>query len=208
MTQPFCQACSPVIDHLIRSGTVYGGICEAVSAFWVRERLAGRSLWDGLIGAEGDLMRPLIDDVMDLQHRSMQAPIQHHLTEGWLAENGVHPDPGSTHGAERTHAPDLAQAVTTSSGQRGSPVLMLKIGGIHPHSVAADTSNARVLYFDANYGEFAFPTHEAFREWFPRYWAAARYGIGLAGRWTTHHYALTADAGGAAETPVTAEAPA
>ncbi|MBU6954719.1 YopT-type cysteine protease domain-containing protein [Hahella sp. HN01] len=129
---------------------------------------------------------------------------QTYATERWLQSKGVtrrkhissgpswfkgmsRGSTGTRGGRRRDFSADIGRAITSSA----KSYKMIGIAGPNfAHAVAA-WSDTDVTFFDPNFGEFWFPTTNAFQGWFPRFWHLAGYGtpaIGLSDSYEIMEY--------------------
>lgn len=172
--------------EILKHGDTAGGVCDSLSAHWIRSRVRGQDLSDQLYpdGRKGQLSSSEVHSIKQLAIDGYAADHQDDVTEQWLEnETGGHLYKGSYKPyRERIDA----------AGPRGMAENILHIparnhddaykmiglfGRFSAHSVAAHVHrHAGVAFFDPNFGEFHFPDKEDFRRWFAdAYWTRSGY---------------------------------
>lgn len=179
------------------------GICQALAAKWIAQHANGSSLWNWLFkpgtqtvnkGAVTQLMLQFIDStarhgplanptnrdivpgVRDFQeiatdrylrlYRVIQRRIANTAFMGTL-QNRIRTGLNGFPLAYRLHENFL-------NSRGGSYALVSVIGPDGGHALAAWVGED-IAFFDPNFGEFWFPTHQNFQRWFVRYWSITDY---------------------------------
>jgi hypothetical protein len=135
VTEQFSQVTGTVKSAILNDLNTSGGVCEALSAHWMKTHSEGGSLGsmlfsDGVAGDKKKLNSEGFKSVMNLQIKGMKANYQSGVTEGWLNDNNLR-SPGvridrekgtlsrRTGDAKRTRdgTKDLAQAIVDNGTQ-------------------------------------------------------------------------------------------
>ncbi|WP_157953842.1 YopT-type cysteine protease domain-containing protein [Microbulbifer sp. A4B17] len=208
----FSQCLDPVKAQITIHQDTAGGVCESLSAHWIKFHAEDDSLWNWLF-PNGALSEQHLFHVMTLHQIGGNAPNQDQVSEAWLQSHNVLPLQNNggvgiagPNGRRQIHVvtgPRLDQGQTT---MRNSAALADEIireptrsagsykkigisGKVGAHAMAAWVAED-VLFFDPNFGEFWFPTKNAFRNWFVNsFWNTSMYAIGLSGSYDVRCYA-------------------
>ncbi len=207
VTEQFSQVTGTVKSAILNDLNTSGGVCEALSAHWMKAHSEGGSLGsmlfsDGVAGDKKKLNSEGFKSVMNLQIKGMKANDQNAVTKDWLSANNLN-SPGIWINEEkgkrttsyrkgdtkrtRDGTKDLAQAIVDNGTQGKLYKKIDLIGPSNAHAVAAFVDDAHgVKFFDPNYGEFTFSDKETFTNWFTQeFWHKSRYDLpkfGLSGK--------------------------
>lgn len=214
-TFAFSQCQAPVSTFIAGDPATSGGVCEALSAHWIRYHADGGSLWTWLYAGNAVSMAKLQYHVMQLQMRGHVAPDQDAVTAAWLADNGILPvnqnyvvqqfkrvadiviptsggsvaaRPSGTTGM--FSANELAEAMTSETTMGAGCYKKLGLSGMGGAHAMALWVAQDVVFFDPNFGEFWFASPARFRAWFTQdFWYRSLYFAGLSGRFVLMPYA-------------------
>ncbi len=187
-SQAFSQCRPPVRNTITADATSAGGICEGLSAYWIKYAKEGKTLKDWLVPNDKvDL------DVLTLAQvlQSVGLKGQHNQTElsaKWLKTQGT------SLKAFRQDIPNTSVGLLADeilAPNQGEYRMIGVAGTFGAHAMAAKVVAAgAVSFFDPNFGEFTFPSAVEFKDWFVnRYWSKAGYNVGLAKKWSVFSYA-------------------
>ncbi len=213
----FSQAKGQVLSSIMENRDTFGGICEALSVSWIKYHADDDSMWNHVFvsGDSRNINLNEINKIKMLQQFNMNAENQDDLSEKWLISKGIMPIQVSMVGSEgftrgsnerflngvhgrkirknkrgetHTNPIELARAIARTSSAAGE---YKKIGvhGKFAHAMAAYSGGEGVVFFDPNFGEFAFENANDFVNWFANhFWSKSHYGFGLGGGWELRHY--------------------
>jgi YopT-type cysteine protease-like protein len=214
-TFPFTQCRPPISSFISRDESTAIGVCESISAHWIKYHAEGSSLWNWLI-VNGEIsMTKLLYGVMQLQSQGILSDDQDATTEAWLRQEGIVPVKRNTKGleSERTrigfrqfqgaflrgvqrgqtrmhNAKTVARAILDDpTGGAGLYKKLSLEGKFGAHTMALWVAQD-VAFFDANFGEFWFESRAGFFNWFTKkFWSSSLYNIGLSGNYEVYPYA-------------------
>ena len=217
-TWAFTQCKPPVSTFISKDESTAIGVCESISAHWIKFHAEGGSLWNWLFpqGPDGPIsMTKLLFGVMQLQSAGMLGADQDAVTEAWLRQNGIMPVKRNVPGFEsrqtrrgfeqfsgasqsrvargRTRFGDskgVARAILEDhTGGAGCYKKLSLSGKFGAHTMALWVAQD-VAFFDANFGEFWFESRTNFFNWFTqKFWSSSLYNIGLSGGYEVWPYA-------------------
>jgi YopT peptidase len=213
-TSTFSQCRDPVLGMILQDDDTAGGVCEALSGYWILHHAAGGSLWNWLTPNGPDQTDPgPLWAVMALQREGVRAANQNAVTNRFLQSNGIDQLSSSAdaftgrgirygtttlrHGEGTTgffSVLSLAEAIArdvTRVGQRsGGQYKKIGISGMAgAHAMAAWVAED-VCFFDPNFGEFWFPNGASFVTWFSgSFWYRSMYAAGLSGQFEIDSFA-------------------
>ncbi|PVZ68362.1 YopT-type cysteine protease domain-containing protein [Pelagibaculum spongiae] len=219
-TSAFTQTSKELARYICKNKDASGGICEALVAHWMYHHTQGGSLWDHIClgGDVKKLNGREIQKIAVLQAYGANAEDQDVLSEQWLATKGLIPihfsisgGDGYTRGTNQrffsgasgrrisrndesvttTDSNALAKAICSLASKSGGYRKIGIEGRSGGHAMAAYVGDD-VLFFDPNYGEFWFETHNLFIEWFSKaFWNKSLYATYIAGlsrKYEIRHY--------------------
>lgn len=186
----FSQCLEPVAGIIGTNKTTADGVCELLSARWIIEHAHGRSLKSWLGGEHIDaskirlLMQLFIlgdsydpEMVIDPAARGRgtlygtgaqqtKSTINYLMTQGLVRSTGQGRAEawreGQYGGGEKIKH-GLARAICEEPGDYRTIGVWGRVGG---HAMAAYAGLNSVMYFDPNFGEFSFNSHDRFTNWF------------------------------------------
>ena len=212
-TFEFSQCKNPVNAHIMARPGTSGGICDALSAHWIKHHSGGGSMWSWLYPNDQlDLHR--LDRVLALQAAGVaDDAVQDRVTEAFLARCRVVPRQTNHIAIARQFGPrrvvrglsvptrvegqsyvynafGLARAIAQETTLGEGCYKRISISGRGgAHSMAAWVAQD-VMFFDPNYGEFWFETRARFISWFcTAFWYMSPYAAGLSGDYELRSYA-------------------
>lgn len=217
-TFEFTQCKPPVSTTLAANAETSGGVCEALSAHWIRYHAIEQSLWNWLIVDGAVDLAKLQQHVMALQISGQNADNQDAASEAWLRQQGVLRIQQNSTAASSTHRRlgfiqhqglhlGASQAGTTSFFARNDlarAILQDTTGGAGCYKKLGLTGKAGahamafwvaqdVVFFDPNFGEFYFKERAGFYNWFTQsFWHRSLYSAGLSGSYDLLPYAASA----------------
>ncbi|MDO5055236.1 MAG: YopT-type cysteine protease domain-containing protein [Pasteurella oralis] len=178
----FAQSKGEVYKEIVKHLETQNGVCESTCAHWIAKKVDPQddnfwtSLYEG--GQKGHLKKETIDSIKKLQTEfinSGSATQQFKLTDSWLQEQGVVPKEKRSGNLSRrdevagTVSKNDVSALTKAildTGNETSGVKKISInleGG--SHTVSAAIQGQKVVFFDPNFGEMTFPSHQKFETW-------------------------------------------
>ncbi|SPY33682.1 YopT-type cysteine protease domain-containing protein [Pasteurella canis] len=182
VTFKYAQSKGEVYKEIVKHLETQHGVCESTCAHWIAKKVDPQddnfwtSLYEG--GQKGHLKKEAIDSIKKLQTEfinSGSATQQFKLTDSWLQEQGVVPKEKKFGNLSRrdevagtvskTDVSALSKAIL-DTGNETSAVKKISInleGG--SHTVSAAIQGQKVVFFDPNFGEMTFPTHQKFDKW-------------------------------------------
>ncbi|WP_101775382.1 YopT-type cysteine protease domain-containing protein [Pasteurella oralis] len=178
----YAQSKGEVYKEIVKHLETQHGVCESTCAHWIAKKVDPQddnfwtSLYEG--GQKGHLKKEAIDSIKKLQTEfinSGSATQQFKLTDSWLQEQGVVPKEKKFGNLSRrdevagtvskTDVSALSKAIL-DTGNETSAVKKISInleGG--SHTVSAAIQGQKVVFFDPNFGEMTFPSHQKFEAW-------------------------------------------
>ncbi|WNZ56521.1 YopT-type cysteine protease domain-containing protein [Microbulbifer sp. MKSA007] len=212
LTYNFSQCKDPVKAQITIHEDTSGGVCEALSAFWIKHHSDGGSLWDWLMPA-GALDEQHLFHVMTLQQAGTQDN-QDRTTEAWLSTQNIFPTSQNVFGGafpngrggntiRGIHNPRRAQGQSGvfSPNALAREIILDQTGGagcykkigldgtFAGHAMAAWVAQD-ITFFDPNFGEFWFESRNSFFNWFTQsFWHNSMYSVGLSGGYEVRSYA-------------------
>lgn len=213
-TFPFTQCRPPVSTLIAMDRTTSGGICEALTAHWIRYHATADSLWNWLTpGGHIDLAK-IQQHVMPLQSQGILGD-QEAVTEAWLRQHGINRlQTNMVLNSSRNLGGKFVQfgGAATSAVQEGTSSFFnrdalarailvdrtggagcykkLWLAGVGGEHVMALWVAQDVVFFDPNFGEFWFGERARFFNWFTKsFWHTSLYSVGLSGRYELLPYA-------------------
>ena len=214
-TYPFTQCRPPVSSFISKDSSTAIGVCESISAHWIKFHAEGGSLWNWLVPNGQISMTKLLFSVMQLQSTGILSDDQDAETEAWLGQQGIIPlrrnvkgfDSRSTRrgfeaftGAHQQRvergrtrvcsAKTVARAILEDpTGGAGCYKKFSLEGRFGAHTMALWVAQD-IAFFDANFGEFWFENRAAFFNWFTKkFWVSSLYCVGLSGHYELRPYA-------------------
>lgn len=214
-TFPFTQCKPPVSSFIAQDESTAIGVCESISAHWIKFHADGGSLWNWLMFDGQISMTKLLFSVMQLQSAGILAVDQDAETEAWLRQHRIvplkknvqgfnsrqtrrgfesftgHSVSGNTRGRTRlTNCKALARDILVDpTGGAGCYKKMSLEGKFGAHTMALWVAQD-VAFFDANFGEFWFESRAGFFNWFTqKFWHSSLYSVGLSGNYELFPYA-------------------
>ncbi|GJJ80245.1 hypothetical protein PcPA57_09650 [Pasteurella canis] len=182
VTFKYAQSKGEVYKEIVKHLETQHGVCESTCAHWIAKKVDPQddnfwtSLYEG--GQKGHLKKEAIDSIKKLQTEfinSGSATQQFKLTDSWLQEQGVVPKEKKFGNLSRRDevagtvskkdVSALSKAIL-DTGNETSAVKKISInleGG--SHTVSAAIQGQKVVFFDPNFGEMTFPTHQKFDKW-------------------------------------------
>ncbi|WP_172621072.1 YopT-type cysteine protease domain-containing protein [Microbulbifer sp. GL-2] len=208
----FSQCFDPVKAQITIHEDTAGGVCESLSAFWMKYHSEDGTLWSWLCPND-NLSEQHLFHVMTLQQAGVQGN-QDMITEAWLGEQNLYPVSQNVsggafpdgRGGRMIHAVHNPRRVNGQSGMFSPSALAREIirdltGGAGCYkkiglsgTFAGHTMSAWVAqdisFFDPNFGEFWFESRAAFFNWFTQsFWYKSMYAAGLSGGYSIRSYA-------------------
>ncbi|CAM2918064.1 YopT-type cysteine protease domain-containing protein [Actinobacillus equuli subsp. equuli] len=190
---PFAQSKGEVYKEIIKHAETQNGVCESTCAHWIAKKVQDdQSLWDDLYNGgskAGKLNQEAIDSIKKLQSEFINAGSatqQFKLTEEWLSEKGVtakqkkvgdfsrKDEVSGTVSSKNIDA--LVKAILdTGSQETGIKKISINLKG-GSHTVSAAVEGGKVVFFDPNFGEITFSSHDKFAEWMKKaFWQKSGY---------------------------------
>ncbi|MGC6377011.1 YopT-type cysteine protease domain-containing protein [Bisgaard Taxon 45] len=189
----YAQSKGEVYKEIVKHIETQNGVCESTCAHWIANKVTNQSedFWHTMYegGKKGHLKQEAIDSIKKLQTEFMQsgsATQQFKLTDSWLQEQGVVPKEKQVGSASRRD--EVAGTVSKSdisaltkaildTGKESSGAKKISInleGG--SHTVSALVQGEKVVFFDPNFGEMRFPSHQQFESWLKEaFWEKSGY---------------------------------
>ncbi|MGC6406786.1 YopT-type cysteine protease domain-containing protein [Bisgaard Taxon 45] len=189
----YAQSKGEVYNEIVKHVDTQHGVCESTCAHWIANKVSsqGEDFWHTMYegGKKGHLKQEAIDSIKKLQTEFMQsgsATQQFKLTDSWLQEQGVVPKEKQVGSASRRD--EVAGTVSKSdisaltkaildTGKESSGAKKISInleGG--SHTVSALVQGEKVVFFDPNFGEMTFPSHQKFESWLKEaFWEKSGY---------------------------------
>ncbi|WP_249962597.1 YopT-type cysteine protease domain-containing protein [Histophilus somni] len=196
----FAQSKGEVYKEIVKHIETQNGVCESTCAHWIAKNVNPtdenffNTLYEG--GKKGHLKKETIDSIKKLQTEfinSGSATQQFKLTDSWLQEQGVVPKEKKVADfvrrdevsgtVSKNDVSSLVKAILdTGDDTAGVKKISINLeGGSHTVSVAVDGS--KVTFFDPNFGEMTFPTHQQFENWLKNaFWQKSGYAGKQEGR--------------------------
>ncbi|QIM62537.1 hypothetical protein A1D29_04065 [Pasteurellaceae bacterium Orientalotternb1] len=189
----YAQSKGEVFNEIIKHTETEHGTCEATCAYWIAKKVNDdQSLFNEIYpnGKEGKLDKQAFEKIKKLQtefiNSGSSATQQFKFTESWLNEQGVNVKQKQVGEYSRkdevsgtvtnTDVKALTKAILETNGN-GSGVKKISInlqGG--SHTVAASVKGEQVTFFDPNFGELTFKSHQQFENWFKdAFWSKSGY---------------------------------
>ena len=218
-TSTVTQCADPMKSMIFQDADTAGGVCESLSAHWIKYHAEGDSLWNWLCDGNGMVKAGPVWDVMHVQRRGMNGgpgQNQNVMTDRYLRENGIQRLPTNRgrvmmNGAMRAYAyaeeyqgrtgffsaqdlgNDIIRDATTAGGRTGGQYKKIGISGrMGAHAMAAWVAED-VAFYDPNFGEFWFETKQQFVAWFNgEFWRRSLYCAGLSGEYDICTYGKVA----------------
>lgn len=213
-TYPFTQCKPPVSTLISRDESTAIGVCESLSAHWIKYHADGGSMWNWLMSNGQISMAKLQYDIMQLQSVGILGD-QDAVTEAWLRRQGIVPVVSSmvlsparqlgnfrmpvqggtnnlaTGGRTRVlSCNDLARDLISDLTGGAGCYKKLYLGGKFGAHVMALWVAQDVMFFDPNFGEFWFESRNRFFSWFTqKFWYSSLYSVGLSGTYEIRRYA-------------------
>ncbi|MDE9460886.1 YopT-type cysteine protease domain-containing protein [Xenorhabdus bovienii] len=185
ITFKFAQTKGTFLDQIMKHKDTSGGVCESISAHWISAHAKGKSIFSQLYvdGKKGKFHVDTLFSIKQLQMDGNKSSDQNRTTEDWLIEHGIQPRKGKEKfkegdtGDKGTHS--LIESICNPSGYKKISFF----GKMAGHTVAAYVDDHKgITFFDPNFGEFKFPNHDSFINWFTQdFWTKSWYSkeIGL-----------------------------
>ncbi|NYB14482.1 YopT-type cysteine protease domain-containing protein [Pasteurella multocida subsp. multocida] len=178
----YAQSKGEVYKEIVKHIETQNGVCESTCAHWIANKVTSQSedFWNTMYegGKKGHLKQETIDSIKKLQTEFMNsgsATQQFKLTDSWLQEQGVVPKEkkvGSTSRRDEvagTVSKSDISALTKAILDTGSDISGVKKISINleggSHTVSAAVQGQKVVFFDPNFGEMTFPSHQKFETW-------------------------------------------
>lgn len=190
---PFAQSKGEVYKQIIKHAETQNGVCESTCAHWIAKKVQDdQSLWNELYNGgtkAGKLNQEAIDSIKKLQSEFINAGSatqQFKLTEEWLSEKGViakqrkvgdFSRKDEVSGTVSSKNVDALVKAILDTGEQSSGIKKISInlkGG--SHTVSASVEGNKVVFFDPNFGEITFPSHDKFEAWIKNaFWQKSGY---------------------------------
>lgn len=178
----YAQSKGEVYKEIVKHIETQNGVCESTCAHWIVNKVTSQSedFWNTMYegGKKGHLKQETIDSIKKLQTEFMNsgsATQQFKLTDSWLQEQGVVPKEKKVGSASRrdevagTVSKSDISALTKAILDTGSDISGVKKISINleggSHTVSAAVQGQKVVFFDPNFGEMTFPSHQKFETW-------------------------------------------
>ncbi|HDR1877388.1 TPA: YopT-type cysteine protease domain-containing protein [Pasteurella multocida] len=178
----YAQSKGEVYKEIVKHIETQNGVCESTCAHWIANKVTNQSenFWNTMYegGKKGHLKQETIDSIKKLQTEFMNsgsATQQFKLTDSWLQEQGVVPKEKKVGSASRrdevagTVSKSDISALTKAILDTGSDISGVKKISINleggSHTVSAAVQGQKVVFFDPNFGEMTFPSHQKFETW-------------------------------------------
>ncbi|MGF1461666.1 MAG: YopT-type cysteine protease domain-containing protein [Maricaulaceae bacterium] len=197
--------------RLKSDGKKWGGVCKALSMFWMAFHANDEDFWSWLFGKDGKLNVERAAFICDLHgsyssrpdHGDVQTRQESGLSKldfmkKQLAKSGIVPRTDGSGGSLSTNMQAFTKSTRTGRGREIAKVLAppYKMGGAmyKQLSFAGDNgAHATVawiaqdaMFFDPNYGEYWFEKVSDFARWFELYWRETGYGAKYTKNFTIH----------------------
>ncbi|WP_236566466.1 YopT-type cysteine protease domain-containing protein, partial [Pasteurella multocida] len=173
----YAQSKGEVYKEIVKHVETQHGVCESTCAHWIANKVSnqGEDFWQSMYedGKKGHLKQEAIDSIKKLQTEFMQsgsATQQFKLTDNWLQEQGVVPKEKKVGDLSRrdevagtvskSDISALSKAILdTGSDTAGAKKISINLEG-GSHTVSALVQGEKVVFFDPNFGEMTFPSHQ------------------------------------------------
>lgn len=208
---PFSQCLAPVVTQITVHGDTSGGVCESLSAHWIKYHSEGGSLWNWLY-PNGALSEQHLFHVMTLQQAGVLED-QDRITEAWLGTHNIQPVSQNVFGGAYPNGRggntirgisnprrDTGQSGLFSPSAVAREIIADRTGGagcykkisfegvMAAHTMAAWVAQD-IAFFDPNFGEFWFESRNSFFNWFTSsFWYSSMYAAGLSGSYEIRSY--------------------
>jgi hypothetical protein len=209
----FSQAKDPVRTVISKNKRTKNGICEILAAKWITEGYRQGSLRSWLAGASEGRQGMDVAKISLLAQTFGTAIIngddaeehQAKCTEHWLRSHDVRPRDyedsegfwvgGTKFNPEEDLLATLRRRVNRET--RFPLYALITVGERHRllgalgHIMAVKVgpiNGADILYFDPNYGEFAFNGWNGFKDWFNYYWRKSHYQQFMGTYWRLRYF--------------------
>jgi YopT-type cysteine protease-like protein len=204
---PFSQCQNPVYSQICLNPQTAGGICEALSAYWIRAHASNGSLWN-ILAPHGHVNVPALLPIINMQINGVNSllgqdgytfawlqaanivrtrvvsnsPLANHLVRLGLTVAIQGPGRNALGTTGMISCTDLAREIARDYSMGGGQYKKISLDGWGgAHTMAAWVAND-IVYFDPNYGEYWFPDSASFISWFTwRFWYLSNYSFGLSG---------------------------
>ncbi|HHW7449700.1 TPA: YopT-type cysteine protease domain-containing protein [Pasteurella multocida] len=189
----YAQSKGEVYKEIVKHVDTQHGVCESTCAHWIANKVSsqGEDFWHTMYegGKKGHLKQEAIDSIKKLQTEFMQsgsATQQFKLTDNWLQEQGVVPKEKKVGDLSRrdevagtvskSDISALTKAILdTGSDTAGAKKISINLEG-GSHTVSALVQGEKVVFFDPNFGEMTFPSHQKFESWLKEaFWEKSGY---------------------------------
>ncbi|MGC6341480.1 YopT-type cysteine protease domain-containing protein [Bisgaard Taxon 45] len=189
----YAQSKGEVYNEIVKHVDTQHGVCESTCAHWIANKVSsqGEDFWHTMYegGKKGQLKQEAIDSIKKLQTEFMQsgsATQQFKLTDNWLQEQGVVPKEKKVGDLSRrdevagtvskSDISALTKAILdTGSDTAGAKKISINLEG-GSHTVSALVQGEKVVFFDPNFGEMHFPSHQQFESWLKEaFWEKSGY---------------------------------
>ncbi|MCL7759800.1 YopT-type cysteine protease domain-containing protein [Pasteurella multocida] len=189
----YAQSKGEVYKEIVKHVDTQHGVCESTCAHWIANKVSsqGEDFWNTMYegGKKGHLKQEAIDSIKKLQTEFMQsgsATQQFKLTDNWLQEQGVVPKEKKVGDLSRrdevagtvskSDISALTKAILdTGSDTAGAKKISINLEG-GSHTVSALVQGEKVVFFDPNFGEMTFPSHQKFESWLKEaFWEKSGY---------------------------------
>ncbi|WP_249967711.1 YopT-type cysteine protease domain-containing protein [Histophilus somni] len=189
----FAQSKGEVYKEIVKHMETQNGVCESTCAHWIAKNVNPNdenffnTLYEG--GKKGHLKKETIDSIKKLQTEfinSGSATQQFKLTDSWLQEQGVVPKEKKVADfvrrdevsgtVSKNDVSSLVKAILdTGDDKAGVKKISINLEG-GSHTVSAAVDGSKVTFFDPNFGEMTFPTHQQFENWLKNaFWQKSGY---------------------------------
>ncbi|MBE7393240.1 YopT-type cysteine protease domain-containing protein [Pasteurella multocida] len=189
----YAQSKGEVYKEIVKHVDTQHGVCESTCAHWIANKVSsqGEDFWNTMYegGKKGHLKQEAIDSIKKLQTEFMQsgsATQQFKLTDNWLQEQGVvlkekkvgdlsrRDEVAGT--VSKSDISALTKAILdTGSDTAGAKKISINLEG-GSHTVSALVQGEKVVFFDPNFGEMTFPSHQKFESWLKEaFWEKSGY---------------------------------
>ncbi|THA22510.1 YopT-type cysteine protease domain-containing protein [Histophilus somni] len=196
----FAQSKGEVYKEIVKHMETQNGVCESTCAHWIAKNVNPNdenffnTLYEG--GKKGHLKKETIDSIKKLQTEfinSGSATQQFKLTDSWLQEQGVVPKEKKVADfvrrdevsgtVSKNDVSSLVKAILdTGDDTAGVKKISINLEG-GSHTVSAAVDGSKVTFFDPNFGEMTFPTHQQFENWLKNaFWQKSGYAGKQEGR--------------------------
>ncbi|HII3753975.1 TPA: YopT-type cysteine protease domain-containing protein [Pasteurella multocida] len=189
----YAQSKGEVYNEIVKHVDTQHGVCESTCAHWIANKVSsqGEDFWNTMYegGKKGHLKQEAIDSIKKLQTEFMQsgsATQQFKLTDNWLQEQGVVPKEKKVGDLSRrdevsgtvskSDISALTKAILdTGKESSGAKKISINLEG-GSHTVSALVQGEKVVFFDPNFGEMTFPSHQKFESWLKEaFWEKSGY---------------------------------